>query len=188
MDIKNRIMICVATAVLGLGLIGGGTYAYFNDTESTRNTFATGEIDVGLNKETIIEMEDIIPGDTANGNFELTNDGTVDMSEVVLHSSYDIIDNNKVNDGDDLGDHIQVKFLSRTNGDGTVISEVTLSELAENPVKVLDEFPAGSKPEPFTVRFEFVDNGEDQNHFQGDILKLNWEFVAEQREGRSNFN
>lgn len=179
---------CVATAVLGLGLIGGGTYAYFNDTEPTQNTFATGVLDLGLNKETIIEIEDIIPGDTVNGNFELTNDGTVDMGEVILNTSYEVVDKNKANDGDDLGDHIRVKFLSRTNEEGTVISEVMLSELADNPVEVLGEFPADSKPEKFTVRFEFVDNGENQNHFQGDGLKLNWEFVAEQREGKPNFN
>ncbi|UJL45362.1 SipW-dependent-type signal peptide-containing protein [Virgibacillus sp. NKC19-16] len=188
MNIKNRIMLCVATAVLGLGLIGGGTYAYFNDTEPTQKTFATGVLDLGLNKETIIDIKDIIPGDTVDGKFELTNDGTVGMSEVILHSSYDVVDNNKSNDGDDLGDHIRVEFLDRTKEEGAVISEVLLSELTDNPVKVLDEFPADSKPEQFSVQFKFVDNDGSQNHFQGDELKLTWEFVAEQREGRSNSN
>ncbi|WP_373893400.1 TasA family protein [Virgibacillus natechei] len=184
MNIKNRIMMCVVTAVLGLGLIGGGTYAYFNDTKATQNTFATGELDLGINKETIIDIPDIIPGETVDGKFELTNDGTVDMSEVVLHSTYEVTDNNKANDGDDLGEHIQVEFLDRANEEGDVISETTLSELTENPVKILDEFPADSKPEQFNVQFKFVDNGENQNHFQGNELELTWEFVAKQTEGK----
>ena len=33
------------------------------------------------------------------------------------------------------------------------------------------------------VAFEFVDNGEDQNEFQGDALELEWTFTAHQTEG-----
>ncbi|GAB3056810.1 TasA family protein [Virgibacillus ainsalahensis] len=188
MGIKNRVMLSVATAVLGLSLIGGGTYAYFNDTEPTRNTFANGVLDLGINKETIFTIEDFIPGDTVNGNIELTNDGSVDMGEVTLNSSYEVVDNNDPNNGDDLGEHIRVEYLSRTNGKEVVISEKTLAELTENPVAVLDEFPADSKPEKFTMRFSFVDSEENQNHFQGDELKLIWEFVGKQRDGKPNFD
>ncbi len=35
----------------------------------------------------------------------------------------------------------------------------------------------------FYVMFTFVDNGEDQNMFQGDALKLNWPFNSMQTEG-----
>ncbi|SDZ21755.1 Camelysin metallo-endopeptidase [Bacillus sp. 166amftsu] len=35
----------------------------------------------------------------------------------------------------------------------------------------------------FYVMFTFVDNGEDQNMFQGDALKLNWTFNSMQTEG-----
>lgn len=49
---------------------------------------------------------------------------------------------------------------------------------------VLDEkgISAG-KSDKFKVKFEFVDNGKDQNQFQGDKLQLNWTFDAQQTAG-----
>lgn len=174
----------IATAMVGLGLIGGGTFAFFNATEGTENTFATGLIDLGIDKETIIKIKDIVPGDTLNGNFTLSNDGTVDMEEVVLHTDYEIIDKQKPNKGDDLGDHIKVVFVKKANGKEAVISNKTLSELKNNPATLLKTFSTESNDEKFEVRFEFVDNGENQNHFQGDELELKWEFEAKQRDGK----
>lgn len=93
-------------------MVTGGTFAYFKDTEETANTFAAGLLDLGINKESIIKIENIVPGDTINGNFELTNDGTVDMKEVILNSSYEVIDKGEKNNGDDLGDHTCRIFIS----------------------------------------------------------------------------
>lgn len=42
--------------------------------------------------------------------------------------------------------------------------------------------PAGQKEKIF-VLFEFVNNGQDQNQFQGDKLKVDWTFNAEQGQG-----
>lgn len=187
MSLKKKLVTAVASAALGLSLIGGGTYAYFNDTEEASSTFANGLLDLGINEESIINIENLVPGDTINGNFELTNDGTVDMKEVVLHSSYDVTDKYEPNNGDDLGDHIKVVFLYKPNGKETIISSQMLSELNNNPITLLDGFPVGSKAETFTVRFEFVEDGGNQNHFQGDALKLNWKFEAVQRDGKPNF-
>lgn len=36
------------TAALGLSLIGGGTFAYFSDSETTNNTFAAGTLDLAV--------------------------------------------------------------------------------------------------------------------------------------------
>jgi spore coat-associated protein N len=33
------------------------------------------------------------------------------------------------------------------------------------------------------VLFQFIDNGQDQNQFQGDSLKVDWTFNAEQGVG-----
>ncbi|PAF18459.1 cell division protein FtsN, partial [Shouchella clausii] len=95
---------------LGLSLITEGTAAYFNDKEPVTNTIETGILDLGINKETIFQLEDIVPGDSMTGNFELTNDGSVDMKEVKLHSSYEVVDNGEQNQGDDLGKHVRVEF------------------------------------------------------------------------------
>ncbi|MDR2996106.1 MAG: M73 family metallopeptidase, partial [Bacillus cereus] len=42
---------------------------------------------------------------------------------------------------------------------------------------------SAGKSDKFKVKFEFVDNGKDQNQFQGDKLQLNWTFDAQQTAG-----
>ncbi len=173
----------IVTAALGFSLIVGGTLAYFNDTQGTTNTFATGLLDLGINKETIFQVDKIVPGDTINGNFELTNDGTVDMKEVILHSSYEVVDNGKNNGGDDFGNHISVEFLYHMNGKEKVLFKKKLSELKGNPTQILEQFPEKSNAAKFAVRLSFVDNEGNQNHFQEDSIELKWEFEAIQRDG-----
>lgn len=177
----------IVTAVLGFSLIVSGTLAYFNDTEGTINTFATGLLDLGINKETIIQIDKIVPGDTINGDFELTNDGTVDMKEVILHTTYEVVDIGKINGDDDLGNHISVEFINHVSGKEKVLFKRKLSELNDNPIQILEQFPEKSKAEKFTVRFTFVDNEGNQNHFQEDSIKLKWEFEAIQRDGNPDF-
>ena len=52
----------VASAALGLSLIGGGTFAYFSDKEVSNNTFAAGTLDLALNPKTIVDIKDLKPG------------------------------------------------------------------------------------------------------------------------------
>ena len=187
MSLKRSLTVSFITAAIGISLVTGGTFAYFNDTEETANTFAAGLLDLGINKESIITIEDIVPGDTINGNFELTNDGTVDMKEVILNSSYEVIDKGEKNNGDDLGDHILVEYLYHVNGKENVVFKETLADLTDNPKTILEDFTVKSNPKKFTVRFSFVENDKNQNHFQQDSLKLKWEFEAIQRDGKPNF-
>ena len=47
MGLKKKLGLGVASMALGASLIGGGTFAYFNDTETASgNTFAAGTIDL----------------------------------------------------------------------------------------------------------------------------------------------
>ncbi|WP_158638668.1 TasA family protein [Metabacillus litoralis] len=183
MSIKRKLAMSIATAVLGLILISGGTVAYFNDTESATNTFTTGLLELGINKDIILKIDDLVPGDTMHGDFVLTNEGTVDMKEIILHSSYEVVDKGESNHDDDLGDHISVEYLYNVYDRETVVFKKLLSELKDNPQQIMDEFPAGSPEGKFAVRFKFIDNGKDQNHFQTDELTLNWNFEAVQRDG-----
>lgn len=183
MGFKATILTSVAIAALGLSLITEGTVAYFNDTETNSNSFTTGLLDLEMNKESIINIGNIVPGDTMNGNFELNNDGTVDIKEVILHSSYEVVDNGEGNNGDDLGEHIVVEYLYNVNGRQRLASQMKLSELKDHPLQIIEGFPAGSTVEKFAVQFKFIDNGEDQTHFQTDELKLKWDLEAVQRDG-----
>ncbi|WP_102273061.1 TasA family protein [Cytobacillus massiliigabonensis] len=183
MSIKKKIGLGVATAALGVSLVGGGTFAYFNDVETTNSTFAAGTLDLGIDKETIINIDNIKPGDRFFRYFQLSNDGTLDMKEILLNSTYEVVDANGDNSGEDFGEHIMVEYLYNASGKDTVIFQNTLAEIKDNPIKILENFPAGAKNVKFTVQFEFVDNEEDQNKFQNDALKLNWSFEAKQQDG-----
>ena len=49
MSLKKKLGLGIASAVLGISLIGGGTFAYFSDTEVSNNTFAAGTLDLAVN-------------------------------------------------------------------------------------------------------------------------------------------
>ena len=48
MNIKKKLTVGVMSATLGLSLVGGGTWAAFNDTATINNQFATGVLDLEL--------------------------------------------------------------------------------------------------------------------------------------------
>ncbi|MGE6258921.1 TasA family protein [Heyndrickxia sporothermodurans] len=185
MSVKKKLGMGLVSAALGLSLIGGGTFAYFNDTEVTNNTFAAGTLDLAINKEKIINIDNIKPGDSFFRDFQLTNNGSLDMKQVLLNSSYEVIDAKGDNAGADFGKHIMVEYLYKASGKETVIFRKTLDELNNNPIEVLNNFPSGKQVAKFTVQFKFIDNGQDQNIFQGDSLKLKWKFEAKQADGQS---
>ncbi|GER68553.1 hypothetical protein BpJC7_31420 [Weizmannia acidilactici] len=76
MGIKKKLGMGVATAALGLSLIGGGTYAYFSDQVDTSNTFAAGTLDLAASPTTIIDVSNLKPGDTITRTFNLENKGS----------------------------------------------------------------------------------------------------------------
>ncbi|PAD66821.1 cell division protein FtsN [Bacillus sp. 7586-K] len=192
MSIKKNIVTGVATAVLGLGLIGGGTYAYFSDTVATTNTFAAGTLDLSVDPEVVIDVEDLSPGNWMIRSFDLVNNGSLDITQVLLSTSYQVEDA-KGDNTDDFGKHIRVNFLensdkSEETGPNDIIFSTTLYDLQQMTPDAVEKkvigfdneisgLPAGTKDTMY-VEFEFVDNGEDQNQFQGDKLKLNWSFEA----------
>lgn len=182
-SIKGKLAMTAAVAFMGLSFIVGGSYAYFADTKATDSIISNGTLDLGLDKETIIEIENMAPGDTVEGDIEISNNGNVDIGEVLLHSSYEVIDHGTPNNGDDLGDHIQVEVIHQGTEENTVIFEKRLSQLTENPELMMDGFPTDREAETFLINLTFVDNGEDQNHFQADEMQIKWDFEGVQRDG-----
>lgn len=209
MSIKKKLGLGVASAALGMALVGGGTFAYFSDTEVTNNTFAAGTLDLAANPTTIIDVGNIKPGDVMVREFALENNGTLDISSVDLTTAYTVVnkDGEPVN-VDDMGKHIKVLFLENADktGDGWVIGDYNdvvyetslydLQNMSPDTVENVQGFfthlfglagegdglEAGTDDQMY-VAFEFVDNGADQNEFQGDALELEWTFTAHQTEG-----
>ena len=192
MNIKKKLGAGIISAVLGLTLVGGGTFAYFSDTETTNNTFAAGTLDLAVNPTQIIEVDNIKPGDSMIRDFELQNNGTLDIDKVLLDTNYTV--NDAAGDNtEDFGEHIQVEFLYNADKLDEVIYETTLAELKSLTPEAVNEnvfYPLfGEKGlevdsiDDLVVKFNFIDNGEDQNQFQGDSLDLEWTFTATQTAG-----
>ena len=206
MNIKKKLAMGIATGALAVSMIGGGTYAYFSDTETSTNTFAAGTLDLVLNPQEIINVDKIKPGDWMIRDFELTNNGSLNIENVLLKTTYEVTDAklNEVANVEDFGKHIQVDFMWNRDksitgpftGADQVVWKTTLAELqgmkpdaVGNKVFVprLEEL-AGLTPgntDRLTVQFRFVENDLDQNEFQGDSLKLTWDFEAKQGAGVS---
>lgn len=194
MKIKVKLVIGVITAAFGLLLIGGGTYAYFSDSVTSENTFAAGTIDLAVEPTELVNLENLKPGDSMERLFQLQNNGTLDVAKVLLETDYEVMDAEGDNT-EDFGNHIKVQFLYNADQLREVVFETTLHDLknmspeaiaeeALSPLLEEDGLEAGTTDD-FLVLFEFVDNGEDQNQFQGDSLNLEWTFIAEQTAGEA---
>src|SRR5690625_134489 len=192
MNIKKQLGMGIMSAVLGIMLIGGGTYAYFSDSETSNNTFAAGTLDLAMEPTEMIDIDNLKPGDEMIRDFELHNNGTLDMSKVVLETDYTVVDA-KGDNTEDFGEHIQVEFLYNVDNFEDVIFETTLSALKTMTPEAINQnifypdfgekgLPVGAAHD-LIVKFEFMDNGQDQNQFQGDSLELTWTFNAQQTEG-----
>ncbi|MFD1173677.1 TasA family protein [Oceanobacillus picturae] len=202
MSMKKKLGLGIATAALGISLVGGGTFAYFSDTAETSGTFAAGTLDLNANPSTVIDVENLKPGDWMNRSFELGNGGSLDIAKVLLSTDYSVTDA-KGNNTEDFGDHIRVNFFY--NQDKTtlgplspdqVVYNTTLSELkGMTPDAVANrvfvpwlEERGGLKSgdtDKLYVQFEFVESGGDQNQFQGDSLNLTWTFEGKQGAGQA---
>ncbi|MEH7380025.1 TasA family protein [Bacillus sp. JJ1533] len=186
MSVKKKIGFGIASLALGAALIGGGTYAYFNDVEtSSGNTFATGTIELEPNAISTnkIDWSNKKPGDTFSYTFPLQNTGTLNANLFI-----DIINYNSNGNGDntDLGEVLHITELSvggtnylnqfDANTDGTV----TLKEFADGAKLQFGEINSG-ETKNMTVSGLFFESGSPQNEYQGDSLTLDVEFELRQQ-------
>ncbi|MDA1600067.1 biofilm matrix protein CalY [Bacillus cereus] len=194
MSLKKKLGMGVASAALGLSLIGGGTFAFFSDKEVSNNTFAAGTLDLTLNPKTLVDIKDLKPGDSVKKEFLLKNDGTLPIKDVKLATKYTVKDAKGDNAGEDFGKHIKVKFLWNWDKESEPVYETTLADLQNLDPDVIakDVFApewsengglAPKSEDYLWVQFEFVDDNNDQNKFQGDSLNLEWTFNASQTDG-----
>ncbi|WP_261133661.1 CalY family protein [Bacillus sp. Marseille-Q3570] len=92
MSIKKKLGMGVATAALGLSLVGGGTWAAFNDTATINNHFAAGTLDLEVghvNQGANFDLTNMKPGDSIKRVFNLNNAGSLAIKEVLLNTTAD---------------------------------------------------------------------------------------------------
>ncbi len=116
MGIKKKIGLGVASAALGISLVGGGTWAAFNDVETLSASYAAGKLDLTAKDTTStgINLSNLKPGDVFEKEFELDNVGTLAIKDVLLqlrHSNFK--DYKGGNDTDIWGENSAVEFLSQ---------------------------------------------------------------------------
>lgn len=114
MGIKKKLGLGVASAALGLSLVGGGTWAAFNDVETVDHSITAGVLDLRVSKEArnVIDLDKMVPGDKIKRNFNISNWGNVDIKEVLLDiNSSDWVDK-ATKDGEGLG-NTKEDFLSQ---------------------------------------------------------------------------
>ncbi len=77
---KKKIAMLLVSATLAIALLGGGVYAYFNDTEaSSGNSFTAGSLDlvIGSAGVTTMSFTNLAPGYSGDDSIELRNDGSI---------------------------------------------------------------------------------------------------------------
>jgi spore coat-associated protein N len=193
MGFKKKLGMGIASAIMGVSLVGGGTYAYFSDSVVTDNTFAAGTLDLSVQPTTIINIENIAPGDSMTRIFELHNNGTLDIKNVTLDTAYSVVDA-KGDNTQDFAKYIEVEFLYNMDQFNEIIYKTTLDQLKGMSPKAVSEkifnealdggILASGEEHDLVVKFNFLDNGGDQNQFQGDKLNQTWTFNATQGTGR----
>lgn len=193
MELKKKLGMGIMAGIMGVSLIGGGTFAYFSDSADASGTFAAGTLDLSVQPTKIIDISNIAPGDSMTRVFELHNDGTLDIKDVTLGTQYSVVDT-KGDNTEDFGKYIEVEFLYNMDQGNEIIYETTLDKLKGMSPKAVSEkifnealdggiLKVGDEHD-LVVKFNFIDNEGDQNQFQGDKLKLSWTFNATQGKGR----
>jgi len=115
MSIKKKIGMGVASAALGLSLVGGGTWAAFNDTATINNHFAAGTLDLVVgksgNKPINFDLSNMKPGDNVQRIFQLKNAGSLAIKEVLLDvTASNFVDDTTAVNGDT---NSQEEYLSQ---------------------------------------------------------------------------
>lgn len=91
MGVKKKLGLGVMSAALGISLIGGGTWAAFNDTATINNHFAAGTLDLDVSaidgQPINIDLSNMKPGDSVERVFRLGNVGSLAIKEVLLSAT-----------------------------------------------------------------------------------------------------
>jgi spore coat-associated protein N len=195
MNIKKTLGLGVVSAALGLTLLGGGTFAYFSDSAQSKASFNNGTLSLTSDPAVIVDLSNLKPGDLITREFKLKNDGSLDIPKVLLKTTSVITDTGSNNGNHNLKDDIIVTFLNNNDKLQPEVLVISLADLeSQSPDlvarKILGTLLGGEKSgikagteDTLSVQFAFKETFQPQNYYQGDKLKLTWNFEASQGAG-----
>lgn len=188
MSIKKKLGLGIASAALGISLVGGGTFAYFNDTEVVDNSFAAGKLDLGVDPTVAFDISNLKPGDYMTRDFTMSNEGTLNIGKVLMNTSY--------TGTEEFANHLRVDFLT---SDGKVIDNLSGKTLAQlKDIQNTDITPGFSTwfgfvregagipldtTDTIKIKITFVDNEQNQNNLQEAGLDVKFHLEAQQTRG-----
>jgi predicted ribosomally synthesized peptide with SipW-like signal peptide len=85
-----RLAMSVVAVTGAAVIVGGGTYATFTSTVSNSQTITSGTVTIALGApgaatdRLTVNASNIVPGDTIQRAFDLTNSGTVNLASIAL--------------------------------------------------------------------------------------------------------
>ncbi len=185
MAMKEKLGMSMLIGVLGIVLVSGGTFAYFTDSILTNNNVTAGTLDLGvtnINDEGILfEFENKKPGDTFDYTFSLRNQGSLDIKNVTLYSENTVRNKNGEVTDNDFDKQILLTSV-KVNDEEIMEEAVTLAELQDNEMILIENFGSGDEDAAVYVEFEFIKTDKSQNKYQGNSIELEWTFEAIQTE------
>ncbi|MBM7097059.1 hypothetical protein JSY36_15105 [Bacillus sp. H-16] len=172
MSIKKKIGVGVLTGVLGLSLVGGGTWAAFNDTATINNHFAAGTLDlvVGKNHNSHhmnFDLKNMKPGDQVQRIFKLSNGGSIAIKEVLLNVTADNFESEDGYNNDMLAflDQFVIDFMNTDTENpqwqprGNVVKdneELTLRDLVDENIDHMKKINSNYHATDGTPRINLV--------------------------------
>ncbi len=206
MSIKKKLGMGIAAGALGMSLVGGGSYAAFNDVETTSNTFASGTLDLTVDKEVVFDLENLKPGDTFSETLKLGSNGSLNINQILASFSTDGWTDETDSKLPNNGENSKAEFLSQfdvtvtsdqgANWNGTLDQAMNLSNFDVTQSGSDTVGLAAEDSVTFTIDVEFT-NVDDtysnsrlqtQNKFQNERVDLTVDFEATQMDGENRNN
>lgn len=177
-------------AILVMAMVGGGTWAYFSDTEATTdNILVAGTLDLGLANTPgtdptagttgtwTVNIDSWAPGDNWSGTLYVQNSGTIDMTSVNATFSYvydentptTVDDYSNTTDTDNLTQMITANTATWNSVSVPAIATKKIDELASAGSINLGTLAANTEV-PFTIDWLF--STAATNGCQGDNVTL----------------
>jgi spore coat-associated protein N len=217
MGIKKKLGLGLASAALGLSLVGGGTFAYFSDEATVHNGFASGTLNLevgsypGTKWPVNFDLQNLRPGDTVLRTFDLKNVGSLAIEDTYLSFAKVAVEN-PLHTGatdDDFLSALQVNYFVETVVNGEYVPQsivkapITLNDAIAGKYtgKIQDKFlkadgtlnltPDGinaGKNGRYMIAISFPDTEVAQNKLQGMVAKVDFKLDARQVVGNKEYD
>lgn len=186
----KKILGLTIAALLVIGLVGGGTWAYFSDTEeSTGNVFSSGTLDLGLANSggtnptgsvtATFGANDLAPGSAAgSGTLYVNNEGSINMAMVTVEfSEVDFTDAmlDTVDGWDgsaDTDDLRQMIIATTVTWDGSTVSDLQGESIGDIMAMGPVELGSLDADEELVLYIEWTFDATATNGCQGDEIEL----------------